>query len=92
MIYSRQYLPRKGTETPSLQIGLCYKHQIPDNIYPARGRKLAHHCFLQGETFQNSRQYLPRKGTETCQYFHAIVVSGGDIPDNIYPARGRKLS
>ena len=40
---------------------------IPDNIYPARGRKLPRTPALeQGiRSRQNSRQYLPRKGTET---------------------------
>ena len=37
---------------------------IPDNIYPARGRKLSNHHALQPLS-RYSRQYLPRKGTET---------------------------
>ena len=90
---SRQYLPRKGTET-RLQwrylLG-CSRWFIPDNIYPARGRKLKRKLLTLGlSQYLNSRQYLPRKGTETqCLYLKLKEVRSR-IPDNIYPARGRK--
>ena len=38
-LYSRQYLPRKGTETSDLPEVKELAAVIPDNIYPARGRK-----------------------------------------------------
>ena len=38
-LYSRQYLPRKGTETSNEVNSPVFKIVIPDNIYPARGRK-----------------------------------------------------
>ena len=87
---SRQYLPRKGTETGYAEVfcdrGIPFptiftpqgdgnniltsnrftkSRPIPDNIYPARGRKL---CGMA-----------------------LYLVSVLRIPDNIYPARGRKL-
>ena len=38
---------------------------IPDNIYPARGRKHTWQLSINCLKVFNSRQYLPRKGTET---------------------------
>ena len=38
---------------------------IPDNIYPARGRKPCKTFAKQIALALHSRQYLPRKGTET---------------------------
>ena len=38
---------------------------IPDNIYPARGRKPCKTFAIQIALALHSRQYLPRKGTET---------------------------
>ena len=38
---------------------------IPDNIYPARGRKLFRNPAIKNFKLFDSRQYLPRKGTET---------------------------
>ena len=64
MEYSRQYLPRKGTETMSPAISIAVSILIPDNIYPARGRKQANYNIDNFYWF-DSRQYLPRKGTET---------------------------
>ena len=40
----------------------------------------------------NSRQYLPRKGTETLDSNSEFYKERAKIPDNIYPARGRKLN
>ena len=65
-LHSRQYLPRKGTETERSK-GFAKRGIaaiIPDNIYPARGRKRAI-ALLSGSFSMYSRQYLPRKGTET---------------------------
>ena len=60
---SRQYLPRKGTETNAQPTQTEWPPVIPDNIYPARGRKLKQ--AFEIDKLRNSRQYLPRKGTET---------------------------
>ena len=88
--YSRQYLPRKGTETELIRKNPELGNSIPDNIYPARGRKRS---TILLALFQASR-------------FPTIFTPQGDgnmyirvdikkhypnaIPDNIYPARGRK--
>ena len=112
---SRQYLPRKGTETVPTDKQRVIHLWIPDNIYPARGRKQqrkhksSSHINLfptiftpQGDGNRiyttcvaqvfplNSRQYLPRKGTETKLSDIKITLFSVSIPDNIYPARGRK--
>ena len=63
---SRQYLPRKGTETHSHNDATL----VDDDI--------------------DSRQYLPRKGTETALNLNFACPITSIIPDNIYPARGRK--
>ena len=44
-----------------------HRSRIPDNIYPARGRKLQTWKELKTMTENHSRQYLPRKGTETLE-------------------------
>ena len=63
---SRQYLPRKGTETLHCPLQWPYEsHWIPDNIYPARGRKRPALFLAMIIISAHSRQYLPRKGTET---------------------------
>ena len=115
---------------------------IPDNIYPARGRKPRMCRFTLSDFTTNSfptiftpqgdgnslfsivicamyivfptiftpqgdgntlveaksltlnsysRQYLPRKGTETLMNSQPVPIPSSLIPDNIYPARGRKL-
>ena len=144
-IYSRQYLPRKGTETffcghddspnifkfPTiftpqgdgnlLLVSHWYSSpfQIPDNIYPARGRK--HSLLLsinsadirvfptiftpQGDG-NKLRSFQVQCFSRTSGEFPTIFTPQGDgnnnlkvsyffagieIPDNIYPARGRKL-
>ena len=113
--YSRQYLPRKGTETIQHLYQLVIINYIPDNIYPARGRKPARlaSCAAFASSFPtiftpqgdgnevgyqdtmsngyDSRQYLPRKGTETLEGNNQEKIDIL-IPDNIYPARGRKQS
>ena len=63
---------------------------IPDNIYPARGRKPHQHLLEQLPYCEYSRQYLPRKGTETSHCHLHEYLMDNLIPDNIYPARGRK--
>ena len=70
-----------------------HRSRIPDNIYPARGRKLAG-LYLDEITLDvmHSRQYLPRKGTETRSCGVKMAEERDGIPDNIYPARGRKQS
>ena len=115
MLDSRQYLPRKGTETLSDGAVIPNAPNIPDNIYPARGRKPYQLKLIIKSSLCHSRQYLPRKGTETKHaqkllaweivVFPTIFTPQGDgnivltpklikqkldIPDNIYPARGRK--
>ena len=67
-------------------------YAIPDNIYPARGRKPLPILRSVSTSQFNSRQYLPRKGTETKRTKRAVTIAGALIPDNIYPARGRKRS
>ena len=77
---SRQYLPRKGTETVGISISpLLRQTEIPDNIYPARGRKRNMQSNLPPFQGKNSRQYLPRKGTETRDriiFFDCTLISG----------------
>ena len=56
----------QGDGNNSLHLALASSIKaIPDNIYPARGRKLKRKLSALETTADNSRQYLPRKGTET---------------------------
>ena len=48
-----------------IAVGLQAVGSIPDNIYPARGRKHSFAVMTILPIYLNSRQYLPRKGTET---------------------------
>ena len=62
---SRQYLPRKGTETPTLTPLLWDSTTIDSRQYlPRKGTEtlVASEILI---CFYHSRQYLPRKGTET---------------------------
>ena len=140
--YSRQYLPRKGTETwCGLATRMCHHWRFPTIFTPqGDGNRFILLWFVAA--IADSRQYLPRKGTETSakevlpvvwfaavfptiftpqgdgnvvnspwikqwnKRFPTIFTPQGDgnpiegrndwiddrggIPDNIYPARGRK--
>ena len=117
---SRQYLPRKGTETVLLLSVLISSKTFP-TIFTPQGDGNENSNDATNLDLVDSRQYLPRKGTETASNvtdvallatdvvgaFPTIFTPQGDgnlkrnrsrtiggyarIPDNIYPARGRKL-
>ena len=58
-----------------IAVGLQAVGSIPDNIYPARGRKHSFAVMTILPIYLNSRQYLPRKGTETfCWSVIGIVL------------------
>ena len=90
-LHSRQYLPRKGTETKltlgSLQLRLT---NIPDNIYPARGRKQYKAIFYPTARLQIPDNIYPARGRKHTIFANSHDISPCHIPDNIYPARGRK--
>ena len=118
--YSRQYLPRKGTETEYRKCISDHRNFQDSRQYLPRKGTETDICFAINTRFLSySRQYLPRKGTETksrpsmrtrqdraLRLFPTIFTPQGDgnregivlldlpkqrrIPDNIYPARGRK--
>ena len=112
-IDSRQYLPRKGTETIKSNCIPIIRSHIPDNIYPARGRKpflicmwvLIFNLFPTIFTPQGDGNFNNHMLILTNIEFPTIFTPQGDgniaitfpsikqislIPDNIYPARGRK--
>ena len=61
---------------------------IPDNIYPARGRKLHLECFLFLLEYIPDNIYPARGRKLKIGAFGTHIIH--NIPDNIYPARGRK--
>ena len=90
-INSRQYLPRKGTETSPTKIALIRDRFIPDNIYPARGRKHSFWCCLQDGSYQKFPTiFTPQGDGNVVISAYWVGLSFTNIPDNIYPARGRK--
>ena len=64
---SRQYLPRKGTETRKYPLSPWKELKIYSRQYlPRKGTETRAMSSIAGLLQrQNSRQYLPRKGTET---------------------------
>ena len=65
-----------------------HRSRIPDNIYPARGRKPQPRLKLQRQLSLFPTIFTPQgDGNEQCTCNKLVASS---IPDNIYPARGRK--
>ena len=64
--------------------------QIPDNIYPARGRKLTELCDRQVKLVLEFPTIFTPQGDGNTNNIKPRRIERSDIPDNIYPARGRK--
>ena len=67
VVNSRQYLPRKGTETVKLFLGNELRATAFPTIFTPQGDgnyAVIDPRYLTAD-IQDSRQYLPRKGTET---------------------------
>ena len=63
----------------------CLIRMIPDNIYPARGRKHAFRPRTHDRASINSRQYLPRKGTETLPIAESPPITVSSFPTIFTP-------
>ena len=66
-----------------------HRSRIPDNIYPARGRKLCSLRRDESDPILSPDNIYPARGRKPPSDF-IFADQVAIIPDNIYPARGRK--
>ena len=78
-----------GNSTVSSEQGTVIGFGIPDNIYPARGRKRST-SKSENEVIRSadSRQYLPRKGTETIPFLFDVVANRASNSRQYLPRKG----
>ena len=71
--YSRQYLPRKGTETTRVWSFIVLPLTNSRQYLPRKGTEtLSWDAKANWYSLSDSRQYLPRKGTETMNLWNYI--------------------
>ena len=88
-LYSRQYLPRKGTETQVKIIDCKLTEYYSRQYLPRKGTETQWTSPLYPKNASKFPTIFTPQGDGNLGYTRS-VGRDREIPDNIYPARGRK--